>query len=120
MKTNPPIGLTRNNNLQFIEFTYCRDIFLLTTIRNKRVKYNPLIDCLRNISWKANQLITITTCVRGAVHKQSRTTLKHIQISKFETKRLMKQIHKLAINCLIYLVLNKTKLDNKQTPINRS
>ena len=43
--------------------------------------------------------------------------LKELNIPKTNIKNLMKIIHKNVITYLTYLVLNKRKLDNKQTTI---
>jgi hypothetical protein len=43
--------------------------------------------------------------------------LTNLKIPKTHIKTLMKNIHQNAIKYLTYLVLNKRKLDNKQTPI---
>ena len=64
-----------------------------------------------------NPLITITAGVRGAIHKQSINKLEELNLPKTSIKNLMKTIHQNVINCLTYLVLNKRKLDNKQTTI---
>jgi hypothetical protein len=43
--------------------------------------------------------------------------LTKLKIPKHNIKTLMKKIHENAIKYLTYLVLNKRKLDNKQTPV---
>ena len=55
--------------------------------------------------------------VRGAIHEQSINKLVDLNIPKTNIKNLMKNIHQNAIKYLTYLVLNKRKLDNKQTTI---
>ena len=91
--------------------------FPYTTRNEKTIKYNPIIQALRTTSWLINPLITITTCVRGAIHWQPIKDLgKKIKISKNEIKTLMKQLHHNAIKYLAYLILNLKNLDNKQTP----
>ena len=77
----------------------------------------PIINSIQNKGWIINPLITITAGVRGAIHKQSINKLDEINIPKNNIKNLMKNIRQNAINYLNYLVLNKRKLDNKQTTI---
>ena len=103
--------------MQFIEFTYCQDKFPEQAITQKQAKYDPLINVIQNKGWKTKPLITITTWVRGAINKQSINKLDELNIPKTIIKNLMKSIHQNAINYLTYLVLNKRKLDNKQTTI---
>ena len=86
-------------------------------ITQKHTKYDPLIKAIQNNGWKTNPLITIRTCVRGAIHEHSIEKLTNLQIPKSNIKTLMKSLHHNAIKYLTYLVLNKRKLDNKQTPI---
>ena len=86
-------------------------------LTHKHVKYDPLIENIRNHGWKTNPLITITTGVRGAIHKQSINKLANLKIPKTSVKILMKNIHQNAIKYLTYLVLNKRKLEYKQAPI---
>jgi hypothetical protein len=69
---------------------------------------------LQNKGWKTNPL---TAGVRGAIHEYSIDQLKQLKIPKNSIKTLMKNIHQIAIKYLTYLVLNKRKLDNKQTPV---
>jgi hypothetical protein len=67
--------------------------------------------------WKVNPLTTITAGVKGAIHEHSIEKLTKLKIPKHHIKSLMKKIHENAIKYLTYLVLNKRKLDNKQTPV---
>jgi hypothetical protein len=62
-------------------------------------------------------VITITAGVRGAIHEHFIDQLTKLKIPKNNIKTLMKKIHENAIKYLTYLVLNKRKLDNKQTPV---
>jgi hypothetical protein len=55
--------------------------------------------------------------VRGAIHEHSIQKLEDLKIPKSNIKKLMKDIHQNAIKYLTYLILNKRKLDNKQTPV---
>ena len=66
---------------------------------------------------KTNSLITIVAGVRGAIHEHSINKLTNLRIPKFNIKTLLNNIHQNAIKYLTYLVLNKRKLDNKQTPV---
>jgi hypothetical protein len=74
---------------------------------HKHVKYDPLINNIQNKGWKTNPLITNTTGMRGAIHKQFINKLAKLKIPKANIKTLMKNIHQNAIRCLTYLVLNK-------------
>jgi hypothetical protein len=67
--------------------------------------------------WKVNPLTTITAGVKGAIHEHSIEKLTKLKIPKHNIKSLMKKIHENAIKYLTYLVLNKRKLDNEQTPV---
>ena len=66
---------------------------------------------------KTNPLITINAGVRGAIHEHSIDQLSKLKIPQSSIKTLVKDLHQNAIKHLTYLVLNKRKLDNKQTPI---
>ena len=108
---------TRPNVIQLIEFTYCHDKFHNNAHNEKTAKYNPLIQTLRTTRWQVNALITITAGVRGVIHEQPINELEKLQAPKSEIKTLMKNLHRIAIKYLTYLILNKRKLDNKQPPI---
>ena len=43
--------------------------------------------------------------------------LEKLQIPKNKIKMLMNQFHQILIKYLTYLILNKRKLDNTQTPV---
>ena len=116
-QTQTPIPPFPNHTIQFIEFTYCHDRFLEEALTHKHTKYDPLINTIQNKGWKVNPLITITAGVRGTIHKHSMDQLTKLKIPKNNIKTLMKKIHENAIKYLIYIVLNKRKLDNKQTPV---
>jgi hypothetical protein len=79
------------------------------------MKYGPLINTLQNNGLQTNPIITITAGVKGAIHEHSINKLTKLKISKSNIKSLMKHIHQNAIKYLTYLVLNKRKLDKKQT-----
>jgi hypothetical protein len=111
--TPTPLTPSHTKTIQFIEFTYCHDRFPEQAITQKHSKYDPLINDIKNKGWKTNPLITITACVRGAIHEQSIKKLEDLNIPKTSIKELMKNIHQNAIKYLTYLVLNKRKLDNK-------
>ena len=115
--TTPPILQSHPHTIQFIEFTYCHDIFPEQALMQKHTKYDPLINTLQNQGWKTNPLITITVGVRGAIHEQSINHLTNLKIPKTSIKIFMKNIHQNAIKYLTYLVLNKRKFENKQTTI---
>ena len=112
-----PIAPSSNHTVQFIEFTYCHDKFPEQAIAQKQAKYDPLNHAIHNKGWKTNPVIKITAGVRGAIHEHSIQKLKDLKIPKLNIKKLMKDIHQNAIKYLTYLVLNKRKLDNKQTPV---
>ena len=112
-----PVLPSPKYTIQFIQFTYCHDRFLEQALTHKHNKYDPLINTIQNQGWKINPLITITTGVRGAIHEHSIDQLIKLKIPQNNIKTLMKKIHENAIKYLTYLVLNKRKLDNKQTPV---
>ena len=115
--TPTPLLPSPTHTIQFIEFTYCHDRFPEQALTQKHAKYDPLINNIQNKGWKTNPLITITIGVRGAIHEQSINQLANLKIPKTSIKTLMKNIHQNAIKYLTYLVLNKRKLENKQTTI---
>ena len=53
--------------------------------------------------------------VLGFVNNQR---IRKTENTQNEIKTLMKHLHQTAIKHLTYLLLNKRKLDNKQTPVN--
>jgi hypothetical protein len=108
---------THTHTIQFIEFTYYHNRFPKQALTQKHAKYDLLINAIRKKGWKMNPLITITSGVRGAIHKQSIKKPTDLNILKTNVKKLMKYIHQNAIKYLTYLVLNKRKLDNKRTTI---
>ena len=108
----PPLRPTSTQTIQFIHTLLPRQILTC----GKIAKYNPLIHTLRRTSWQVISPITITTCVRGSIHKQ---LLKELEKLKNTQNRdslttLMKHLHQIAIKYLTYLVLNTRMLDNKQ------
>ena len=113
-QAQPPILPSPNHTVQFIEFTYCHDRFPKQACTHKHAKYDLLITTLQNNGWKTNPLITITDGVRGAIHENFIEQLTNLKIPKTHIKTL---IYQNAIKYLTYLVLNKRKLDNKQTPV---
>ena len=60
---------------------------------------------------------SITVGIRGAIQEYFIDKLTKLKIPKSNIKNLMNDIHHNAIKYLTYLVLNKRKLDNKQTPV---
>jgi hypothetical protein len=115
--TTLPISPSSNHTVQFIEFTYGHDQFPEQAITQKHAKYDTLNRAIHNKGWKTNPIITITTGVRGAIHEHSIQKLVDLKIPKPNIKKLMNDIHQNAIKYLTYLILNKRKLDNKQTPV---
>ena len=65
---------------------------------------------------ESQPLITITVGVRGAIHEHFIEQLNNLKLPKSDIKTLVKSLHHNAIKYLTYLVLNKRKFDNKQTP----
>ena len=116
-QTQTPILPSPNYTIQFIEFTYCHDRFPEQAHTHKHTKYDPLTTTLQDKGWKTNPLITITVGVRGDIHENSIEQLIKLKVLKTHTKTLMKNIHQNTIKYLTYLVLNKRKLDNKQTHV---
>ena len=116
--TPTPLLPSHTLTIYFIEFTYRHDKFPEQALTQKHAKYDPLINAIRNKGWKRTPFsLAITVRVRGVVHEQSIEKLVDLKIPKTNIKTLMKNIHQNAIKYLTYLVLNKRKLDNKQTTI---
>jgi len=113
--TQTPIAPPPKITTQLIESTYCHDSFPDQALTHKHTKYDPLINTIQNNGWKTNPLITITAGVRGDMHEHSISKPTNLNIPKQTIKTLMKNIHQNAIKYLIYLILNKRKLENKQT-----
>ena len=111
------VGCSAYKLSMLIEFTYCHDRFLDQALSHKHNKYDPLINTVQKQGWQTNPLITITAGVGGAIHEHSINKLANLKIPKTNIKTLMKNIHQNAIKYLTYLVLNKRKLDNKQTHV---
>jgi hypothetical protein len=103
---HPSLNPSPSNIVQLIDFTYSHDGFPTTPTRRKVNKFNPFIQTLVTKGWKVNPLVTITIGVRGAMCEPSMQALKNLNISPQEIEKLMKY--------LIYVVLNKTKFNNKQ------
>ena len=116
-QTQTPISPSPTLIIQLIEITYCHDIFPYQALTHKNIKYDPLINTIQNNGWKTNPLISITTRVRGAIHEHSTNKLANLKIPKSNNKTLIKKLHQNDIKYLTYLVLNKRKLDNKQTHV---
>ena len=114
-QTQTPMTPSPRHTIQLIEFTYCHDIFPEQALMHKHTKYDPLITTIQNNGWKTNPLVTITVGVRGAIYEHSIDKLTKLKIPKNNIKSLMKNPHQNAIKYLTYLVLNKRKLENKQT-----
>ena len=108
---------TPTDTIQFIEFTYYHDIFPEQALTHKHAKYDPPINNIRSKGWNTTPLLTITAGLRGAIHKQSINNLVNLKIPKANIKTLMKDIHQNAIKYLTFFVLNKRRLENKQTTI---
>ena len=67
-QANPSNNPKNNLKIQFIEFAYCNDRFLLETITRKIEKYQPLIDHITNRGWNVEPLIVITASARATTH----------------------------------------------------
>lgn len=61
---------------------------------------------LKIAGWNVDPLITITTAVRGAMHKQALEALQKLKIPPQGVKKLMEYIHQTTIRYLTYLVPN--------------
>ena len=55
-QTQTPILPSPNHTIQFIEFTYCHDIFPKEALTHKHNKYDALINTIQNKGWKVNLL----------------------------------------------------------------
>jgi hypothetical protein len=71
----PPTYPTPEVTIQFVEFTYYNDRFLLEKTVEKETKYAPLIENIRNKGWQIAALIVITTGIKGAIHQATKTQL---------------------------------------------
>lgn len=78
------------------------------------------LDALTNhpTHWMECQLPHGIAVVRGAINERSIQDLEYLEIPPNEIKnKLMKHMHQIAIIYVIILALSKTKLDNKQSPV---
>ena len=67
-QTNPSTNLVNKLKIQFVEFTYCNDIFSPETILQKIEKYQPLIYNITNRGWLVEPPMVITTGTRASTH----------------------------------------------------
>ena len=74
-QNEPPTNIDQNITIQFIELTYCNDIFSPTTLEAKTNKYKPLIENIAALGWKIDPLIVITSGARAATHIPSMKVL---------------------------------------------
>jgi len=63
--------------------------------------------------WKVCPLKTIIGIVRGTTQNNNIRALESLHISDSIIKKVMKIIHQMVMKYLTYLVLNKTKSNNK-------
>jgi hypothetical protein len=96
-------------------------LFIASCCRKLKLDKGPesyiYINTIQNKGWKINPLITITARARGAIHEHSMDQITKPKTPKNNIKTLMKNIHQNAIKYLTYLVLDKRKLDNKQSHV---
>ena len=83
----------------------------------KQANMTPLIQTLKTLGWNVNPLITVTVEVRGVIHKQSLKALEKLKLPPREVKKIMKHIHQIGRKYLTYVVPNKRKFNNNQTPV---
>lgn len=62
-------------------------------------------------------LKVIHACVHGTIYTNNLEELRSLHIPMTSIKKSMKNIHILAIKYIIYMVIIKHKLVNKQAPI---
>lgn len=103
--------------IQIINFIFTNERFIDQTIQMIEDKFNPLIDAKTSQGWKFITPITINTILRVNIHTNGFELFKTLQIPQSPIKNTMKKIHQIAIQHLMYLMLNKIKFDFYPPPL---
>ena len=64
--------------IQFIEFTYCNDIFVAETLNRKTIKYQPLINNIKTKGWNVAPLMVLVASARATTYISSMNKLETI------------------------------------------
>ena len=99
---------------QFIQI-FVSLYWIRVPLTRKHTKHDPLINIIQNNGWRTNPLITMIVGVRGAIHEHSIKKLTNLNIPTSNIKPLQKK-YTTKRHQITHLVLNRRKLDNKQTP----
>ena len=120
-QANPPNNRENNLKIQFIEFAYCNDRFLLKTITRTIEKYQPLIDVITNRGWNVKPLIVITASARATTYIPSMKILEEkFKIPKNTIKQTFSEINTIAIQHAMSIILHKRRLENNESlPVDR-
>jgi rRNA processing protein Krr1/Pno1 len=76
-------------------------------LEKKHIKYEPLVDELKQLGWNANPITNINVVVRGAIQEKSIGKPNKLGILKHIIKNIMKSIHQNSIKYFTYLVFDK-------------
>ena len=115
-QANPPNNPENNLKIQFIEFGYCNDRFLLETITRKTKKYQPLMHHITNRGWNVKPLIVITVGARTTTHIPSMKILKEkFKIPEKTIRQTFSEINTIAIQHTMSIILHKRRLENNES-----
>ena len=114
-QANPPNTLGNNPKIQFFEFTYYNDRFLLETITRKIEKYQPLIDNITNRGWNVEPLIAIIVNAGATTHIPSMKILEEkFKIPEKTIRQTFSEINTIAIQHAMSIILHKRRLENNE------
>jgi hypothetical protein len=111
----PPEAPTPKITIQFIEFTYCNDIFTAETQERKTTKYQPLINNIRIRGWNVAPLMVIAASARATTHIPLMKALEtQFKLPTMKIKSTFKQINIIAIQYAHSILVHKRRIENKQ------
>ena len=104
--------------MQLYEFTYCNDKYSKIAMTHKHDKYDIIIPHLQRLGWTTLPPIIITVGMRVPfTNRQSHTSFIWKSLTlEIRIKTQMETISLNAIKYLTHMVLNKSKLEEHQTP----
>ena len=120
-QADPPNNPEKNLKIQFIEFAYCNNRFLLETITRKNEKYQPLINHITNRGWNVEPLIVITAGARATTYIPSMKILEEkFKIPEKTIRKTFSEINTIAIQHAMSIILHKRRLENNEPlPVDR-
>jgi hypothetical protein len=84
-------------------------------LKQKNIKYKPLIDSIVVRGWKVDPLIIITACARATTHIPSMKSLENkFKIPMPTIKTTFKNINTIAIKYAMTILLHKRRIENHQ------